>query len=233
MAIGASLPSGITWEILDGNLPGLALYDAITARIEAGRRSDDPVKVVAMTVMPGPQLVSAVPLARQIKEHYPEVLIVWGGYFPSLYPTPVLTTRYVDFIVSGQGERTFLELLDVIDGRREPASVPGLGWKKNGEPVLNAERPWLGPDAFPAPPYDKIDVDSYLLPTFFGKRNGVYQASIGCPYSCNFCGVIAAFGSVEKFESPARTEATPFTSTTTTSSSKKRMPRNSVSELDG
>ncbi len=207
MAVGAALPAGVTWEILDGNLPGVVLYDAVAARIEATRQSSDPVKVVAMTVMPGPQLVSAVPLSRQIKERYPEVLIVWGGYFPTLYPLPVLGARYVDFIVRGQGERTFAELLDVIDGRREAASLPGLGWKKSGEPILNPERPWAGPDAFPPPPYDRIDVDSYLLPTFFGKRNGVYQASIGCPYSCNFCGVIGAFGSLEKFESPKRTEA--------------------------
>ncbi len=206
MALGAALPAHITWEILDGNLPGVVLYDAVAERIEAGRRSADPVRIVAITVMPGPQLVSAVPLARRIRQQYPEVLIVWGGYFPSLYPHPVLTAPYVDYLVRGQGERTFLELLDVVDGRREAASVAGLGWKRNGEPILNPERPWLGPDAFPAPPYERIEVDSYLRPTFLGKRNGVYQASIGCPYSCNFCGVIAAYGSLEKFESPDRTE---------------------------
>ena len=38
-----------------------------------------------------------------------------------------------------------------------------------------------------------------------GQRNAVHQASIGCPYTCNFCGVIAAFGSLEKFAAPART----------------------------
>lgn len=206
MAIGAALPPQIDWEIVDGNLPGLPLYDEIAARIDARRTSGDPVTIVAMTVMPGPQLVSAVPIARRIREEHPEVLIVWGGYFPTLYPLPVLTAPYVDFIVRGQGERTFVELLDVIDGSRDPASVLGLGWKKNGEPVVNSERPWLGPDAFPSPPYDRIDVDAYLHPTFLGHRNGVYQASIGCPYSCNFCGVIAAYGSLEKFESPACTE---------------------------
>ncbi len=206
MAIGGSLPPDVSWEIVDGNLPNVPLFDAIASRIDASRGTNDPVTIVAMTVMPGPQLVSAVPLARRLRDRYPEVVIVWGGYFPTLYPFPVLTSRYVDFIVRGQGERTFLELLDVIAGRRDPASVAGLGWKKNGEPVINPERPWLGPDAFPSPPYDRIDVDTYLRPTFFGRRNGVYQASIGCPYSCNFCGVIAAYGSIEKFESPAVTE---------------------------
>ena len=40
--------------------------------------------------MPGPQLTNAVPLARAVKARYPDLPIVWGGNFPSLYPLPVL-----------------------------------------------------------------------------------------------------------------------------------------------
>lgn len=207
LAIAGSLPQETTWEILDGNLPGMDLLDAVASRVEKLRGGPDPVTLVAMTVMPGPQLVSAVPLSRRIKERYPDITIVWGGYFPTLYPLPALRAPYVDFIVRGQGEKTFRELLEVLAGGRAPDDVPGLCWTEGGEPRLGTERSWLGPDAFPTPPYDRIDVETYLHPTFLGRRNGVYQASIGCPYTCNFCGVIAAYGSRERFESPARTEA--------------------------
>jgi radical SAM superfamily enzyme YgiQ (UPF0313 family) len=71
--------------------------------------------------------------------------------------------------------------------------------------VLTPERPWIGPDELPDPPYHKIDVAEYLHPTFLGRRSGVYQASIGCPFGCNFCGVIAVFGRREKVQAPART----------------------------
>jgi len=71
--------------------------------------------------------------------------------------------------------------------------------------VLGAERKWKGPDELPAPPYHKIDVAEYLRPTFLGRRSGVYQSSIGCPYGCKFCGVISVFGSREKQQAPART----------------------------
>lgn len=207
MSLGAALPARVSWEILDGNVPGLDLFVAVSERIERQRGGSDPVTVVAMSVMPGPQLVSAVPLARRIRERYPQVPIVWGGYFPTLYPQPVLRAGYIDFLVRGQGEQTFVELLEVLEGGREAASVPGLGWKEHGAPRVNPERPWLGPDAFPTPPYDRIDVSEYLHPTFLGSRNGVYQSSIGCAYACNFCGVISAYGSLQKFESPSRTEA--------------------------
>jgi radical SAM superfamily enzyme YgiQ (UPF0313 family) len=129
--------------------------------------------------------------------------MVWGGYFPTLYPKPVLNAPYVDWVVRGQGENTFLELLEVLAGRRDPAAVNGLAWNESGSARINPERVWLGPDRFPSPPYEKIDVETYLHPTFLGRRNAVYQASIGCPYTCNFCGVIAALGSLEKFESRA------------------------------
>ena len=160
-----------------------------------------------MTVMPGPQLLSAVPVARALKERFPRVPVVWGGYFPSLYPLPVLRAPYVDYLVRGQGERTLAELLGVLDGRVDPGGVAGLGWKRGGTPRLNAERTWEGPDAFPRIPWHRVDVPAYLRPSVLGSRSGVYQASIGCPYTCNFCGVIGAFGSREKFASPARTAA--------------------------
>jgi radical SAM superfamily enzyme YgiQ (UPF0313 family) len=63
------------------------------------------------------------------------------------------------------------------------------------------------PDDFPWYPYHRIPAEKYLLPTFLGRRTAVHQASIGCPFRCNFCGVVNFSGSREKMESPARTEA--------------------------
>ncbi len=206
MALGAVLPEGTSWKVLDGNLPDADPLGEAAEEIERQRGTADPVTCLAMTVMPGPQLVAAVPLARGLKERFPSLPIVWGGYFPTLYPEPCLEAPYVDFLVRGQGERTFVELLDVLSGRRGPENVAGLGWKDGAAPRLNPERRWEGPDAFPDPPYEKVDVETYLHPTLLGRRNAVHQASIGCPYTCNFCGVIAAYGSLEKLASPARTE---------------------------
>ena len=83
LALGASLPSGASWEIVDGNLEGSDPAVEAAARITELSGTSDPVKLVAMTVMPGPQLLSAVPVARTLKERFPSLPIVWGGYFPS------------------------------------------------------------------------------------------------------------------------------------------------------
>jgi radical SAM superfamily enzyme YgiQ (UPF0313 family) len=206
MAVGAALPAGVSWEIVDGNLPGADPLSEIVERVERARGGADPVRVVAFTVMPGPQLVSAVPLARAVRARCPDVQIVWGGNFPSLYPASVLNAPYVDWVVRGQGEHTFRALLDVIDGARDPHDVAGLAFReRDGSHHVAPERSWVGPDELPAPPYDRIDVAEYLHPTFLGRRSGVYQASIGCPHGCRFCGVISVFGRKERLAAPART----------------------------
>ena len=205
MMIGAALPDDTTWEIIDGNRPQVDPLDAVTSMVRERAGGPDPVRAVAMTVMPGLQLVSAVPLARAIKARVPGLPILWGGYFPSLYPKPVLRSGCVDWVVRGQGEQTVVEWLAVLDGRRDPADVPGLAYLDGDELRVNPERRWVGPEVLPSPPYHRIPVDDYLHPTFLGRRSGVYQASIGCPYGCSFCGVISVFGSRERQEPPAQT----------------------------
>lgn len=206
MAVGAALPSHVRWEIVDGNLPGAKTLEDISAHIAAAAELGDPVRLVAFSVMPGPQLAAAVPLTRDVKARHPEIPLVWGGNFPSLYPAPVLNAPYVDWIVRGQGEETFVELLEVLDGRRDARSVRGLCFREaDGGHWIGEERAWKGPEELPAPPYHKIRVADYLHPTFLGRRSGVYQSSIGCPYACKFCGVISVYGSRERQQSPART----------------------------
>jgi hypothetical protein len=206
MAVGAALPPGVSWEIVDGNLPGLDVVRSVSDLVEAQRLLGDPVNVIAVTVMPGPQLVSAVPISKALKARFPDIPIVWGGNFGSLYPEPVLKAPYVDWLVRGQGEETFLELLQAIDGNRDPMSIAGLAFRlPDGSDHIGPERPWRGPDELPPPPYHKIDVPMYLRPTILGRRSGVYQASIGCPFGCNFCGVISVFGRREKVQEPERT----------------------------
>ena len=101
MAVGAGLPADRSWEVIDGNLPGMDVLATVGAFVERQARTSDPVQAVGMTVMPGPQLVNAVPLARAIKSCFPQLPIVWGGNFASLYPEPVLNARYVDWLIPG------------------------------------------------------------------------------------------------------------------------------------
>jgi len=201
LALAAVLEGKEEYAIVDGNLD-----PSPTATI-TGLMKERHVEALGVTVMPSPQIVSAVTSCRELRARFPQVPIVWGGYFPSLYTAAALNAPYVDFAVRSQGEETFLELLQALRGERDFRSIAGLAFKdKPGEHRHNPERMMKSPGDFPWFPYHRIPVENYLLPTFLGRRTAVHQASAGCPYACNFCGVISAYRSREKMEAPALTE---------------------------
>jgi anaerobic magnesium-protoporphyrin IX monomethyl ester cyclase len=201
LAIAAVVEGKEEYAIVDGNLDPHPT-ESLIALIKERR-----VELLAVTVMPGPQTVGAVASCREIRSRFPELPIVWGGYFATNYTVAALNANYVDYAVRGQGEQTFLDLLEVIRGHRDPKDVPGLSYKTpDGTVRQNPERPMRGLDDFPWYPYHRLPAEEYLLPTFLGRRTAVHQASLGCPYRCNFCGVVNFSGSREKMEAPARTE---------------------------
>ena len=202
LSIAAAIEGREDYAIVDGNLDPRPV-DTLGALFR-----EHQVELLAMTVMPGPQTVTAVEGSRAVRERFPRVPIVWGGYFASNYTEAALNAPYVDLAVRGQGEDTFLELLEALRGRRALADIAGLSYKdSDGAQRHNPERPLKPIDSFPWLPYHRIPAEKYLLPTFLGRRTAVHQASIGCPFRCNFCGVVTFSGSREKMESPARTEA--------------------------
>jgi anaerobic magnesium-protoporphyrin IX monomethyl ester cyclase len=201
LAMAAVLEGREDYAIVDGNLDPHPTETLVRLMLERE------VDLLAVTVMPGPQTVGAVSSCSEFRTRFPRVPIVWGGYFASNYTSAALNTNYVDYAIRGQGERTFLELIDSIRGRRDFKSIAGLSYKQEGESIHNPERPMKRPDEFPSLPYHRIPAAKYLLPTFLGQRTAVHQASIGCPFRCNFCGVATFSGSREKMESPARTES--------------------------
>jgi len=203
LALAAMIEGQEDYAIVDGNIE-----DDPAKMIEKIMR-ERPARMLAVTVMPGPQMRAAIPVSKWFKHNYPDVPIVWGGYFPSLYPDAALNANYVDFVVRGQGEETFVELLNELAGSRKFSSIRGLSYRDPfGLRVHNPERLLRSPGDFPEMPFHRLDPKPYLRPTFLGSRTTVYQASIGCPYQCNFCGVVGFSGSREKIEPPERTVAT-------------------------
>ncbi len=201
LALAAMIEDREEYYIVDGNVDANPV-GTIQRLIEAHA-----TELLAVSVMPGPQMVAAMETCRVVRANYPYVPIVWGGYFPSIYTDAALNAPYVDFAVRGQGEETFVELIGALRGERPLNSILGLSFKeKDGRHQHNNHRPLKNPDGFPWPPFHRLPAKKYILPTFLGKYTAVHQASVGCPFRCNFCGVISALGSQEKMESPARTE---------------------------
>jgi len=207
LALGAVLEGRYDYRIIDGN------RDPDPVKTASEALSDGAPALFGLTVMPGPQVAPAIQIASQLRARHPQVPIVWGGYFPTLYPDAAINASYVDYVVRGQGEDTLLELLERQSeaAPAEPLSagvlktIRGLTWKEGVRIHHNPERPFRPPDEFPALPYDRLgEVMPYLRPSFLGARTGVHQASIGCRYRCSFCGVVSMFNGHTRLQSPER-----------------------------
>lgn len=186
LALGALLEGEHPYRIVDGNLeqdPQRALDRAIR---ETG------ADVLAVTVMPGPQLNHAVPLCRELKALHPRLTIVWGGYFPTQHYDVCLRAPYVDYVVRGHGEVAFKALLDALRAGEDPGALPGLACRhpQTGNVVSNPVAPVPHPDRLPDFPYHRVDPSRYIRRTFMGARTLPHHSSYGCPFQCNFCAVV-------------------------------------------
>jgi len=129
-------------------------------------------------------------LARKLK---PDLPIVWGGYHPSLLPEQTVAHPLVDYVVRGQGELTFQELLAYFRGEGNLESINGLTYKKDGQPVSNPDRPLVNLDNFPPVPYSSVEVERYICADNLSARNLSFISSLGCPHECAFCCELAMF----------------------------------------
>jgi radical SAM superfamily enzyme YgiQ (UPF0313 family) len=195
LALGAALDGRYEYEIIDGNVDRRA-FSTLTNLLE--QRGD--VEMLAVSVMPGTQMVNAIQHCRKLKARVPHLKIVWGGYFPSMHTESVLNSEYVDFVIRGQGERSLPELIDRLRGKASFEQIHNLSYKSHGAFVHNSEYPMYDPNTRPLLPYHKVDMEAYAIPTFVGKRTYCHETSVGCPHKCNFCGVVDVFHSRWKAE---------------------------------
>jgi len=142
--------------------------------------------IVAITSMT-PQIYSAFEIADIAKNQGCPTVI--GGYHPTLASDYVINHPSVDYVIRGEGEHTFRELIDFIDGNKEKISIKdidGLSYKdKKGKVIHNKKRRLeKNLDNFPLPRRDLIDDSNYL---YLGAIVASLESSRGCPHSCKFC----------------------------------------------
>jgi len=190
MSLAAGLEGKHEWGILDGNIDREFISTAVS------RASSGDLDAVGMTVMGGPQLVSAIAVSKAIRAAVPSLPIIWGGAFPTGCPASALRVPYVDYVVRSQGEDTLIELLGALQHRDSDAlaTIRGLSWRRDGEPVHNASRTFSVASFERRLPYETLgDPRRYLPRTYLGQHTTGYQAALGCRFRCTFCGVATMF----------------------------------------
>jgi anaerobic magnesium-protoporphyrin IX monomethyl ester cyclase len=153
-------------------------------------REVDP-DVVGLSVMTFQRRTAGriINLVRALK---PAVKVVVGGYDPSL-AGEAYEEMGVDFIVRGEGEVTFRELLRALEQGGDFNRICGLSYRDGDQWVHNSSRPVhrLEEDEIRPPNRDARVLQGYTL---LGRQVDVIETSRGCTYDCSFCSIIEMRG---------------------------------------
>lgn len=177
-------------SVLDRNKYEIKIIDA---RIEKSvQRAHDKVKellptaiCVGVSVITGTPIKDAIAISRLVKFHAPDVPVVWGGWHPSIFPEQCLKEGYADFCIHGQGEMTFLELLEAIENNDGFEKILGLAYIRYNQYLENSEQKFIDINSFPTYNYDLLPLEIYFK--LKGMRQLDFYSSQGCPYRCAFC----------------------------------------------
>jgi len=132
-------------------------------------------------------------IANLIKKINKNIRIIFGGPHPTALPEETLLNSCIDYVVIGEGEKTIVELVNVVEKGKTLKKVRGIGYKKDNKVVITKHRPLIKDlDELSFPSFNLFPLSKY---TGSGFRNGFYSVtSRGCPYSCIHCAAHLTFG---------------------------------------
>src|SRR5262245_48484231 len=148
--------------------------------------------VVGLSIMTF-QRKTAFKVIRLVRSLRPQARIVVGGYDPTLASAVYEPDgNGVDFIVRGEGDLTFRELLRAVERSADVSAIAGLSWRRDGTMVHNPARHVSHLEGEVRPPNRAARVlDGYTL---LGRPIDIVETSRGCTYDCSFCSIIEMRG---------------------------------------
>jgi anaerobic magnesium-protoporphyrin IX monomethyl ester cyclase len=115
-----------------------------------------------------------------------------GGVHPTILPKETLSFEEIDIVIIGEGEYTFIELLDALEKKKNLEEVRGIMFKKKGkkefvktpfrEHIKDLNKlPFPARDLFPWKIYSSYSSIIRKTPCMH------MMTSRGCPFHCTFC----------------------------------------------
>jgi radical SAM superfamily enzyme YgiQ (UPF0313 family) len=128
-----------------------------------------------------------------IRARRPAVRVVVGGYDPSLAPEEWTHADIgVDFIVRGEGDVTFRELIRALESATPMSHIDGLWFRDGASFHANRPRHIASLESDVAPPNRRARVLTGY--TMLGRPIDVVETSRGCTFDCSFCSIIEMRG---------------------------------------
>jgi len=157
-------------------------------RSKLGEFSPNLVAVSALTC----EAESLHTTAELAKKHSHEIVVAVGGPHISACTSDVSQDSNIDVLCVGEGEQTFLELVEALDAGSEISGIPGIATRNENGVQWGPPRELIDDlDTIPFPAWDLVDIDTYAKLGRAGNiRRGRFLplfTSRGCPFQCYYC----------------------------------------------
>lgn len=135
----------------------------------------------------------AVKITKIIREKLRNVPIILGGPWPSANPEEALRTSGADFVIVGEGEAAFPQLLEAIDNRQSIKAIRCVVSRTQGKPEVQQACILTEKElnALPFPAWELLDHELYAkkhsMPAVGRRKYMAIITSRGCPYKCAYC----------------------------------------------
>jgi len=199
---------GLSVEIIDAEAEELSFND-IVERVEHLNPVLNVVVVYGQQPSASTQIMPAAgAICTALKEQTPEQKVLMAGGHVAALPARTLKEEDADFVASGEGLYTIVELTQALKSSRNSdySKVRGL-WYREGEKILCTLNSPLVQDLdneMPGIAWDLVPMHKYRAHNwhcFEDLQRKPYTAiytTLGCPYHCSFCCIQAPFKSGEK-----------------------------------
>ena len=146
--------------------------------------------VVGISSLFTPYFREALEVAARVKKRT-RAIVVMGGSHASAAPESLLASPNVDYVIRGEGEKPFVELLRALHQGENVAAIANLAYKADGEFVVTPMADNFAIDDLPFPDLSDLSQDAYRL----GRKPMTFMiTSRSCPHKCSFCSVHTTFG---------------------------------------
>lgn len=153
------------------------------------------VSCVGVTCSTGNMIYHALKVSNYVKEKSPDTPVVWGGPHPSLLPEQTLAaSKCIDIVVVNEGDVTFFELVQAIEGKSTLRDVNGIYYKEGEYSHVCSTPPRAlikNLDELDSLPYHLLEMEKYSsIQTTNKKTKSIdIMSSRGCPFNCGFCSI--------------------------------------------
>ena len=183
--------------LVDGGLHSIAQIVA-----EAEKFGPDIIGITCWTIDRG----TIWKLCDSLKKVLPATFLVIGGPHASIYPEHIFKKTHASAVVLGEGEKTFVELVDALSGSMDLKNVPGMALRnKDNSALLTPQRPLLEDiSLIPFPYYDGFkDFDFFSYGGFpaLPRPTASIISSRGCIFNCSYCASVCYWGRKWRFRS--------------------------------